>query len=132
MDNSDEIRGHLAKIRGSLSAIEILMVSQEPAVTPVKRAERPLAESFEAFWALYPRKVGKGAAERAWKTHVASGHEKRIVEAIRGQLGQADWVKEGGKYIPHPTTWLNQHRWLDEVKGGSDGSGKYGGLGETL
>ena len=26
-----------------------------------------------------------------------------------------EWKKENGKYIPHPTTWLNQKRWEDEL-----------------
>ena len=25
-----------------------------------------------------------------------------------------DWQKDGGKYIPYPTSWLNQKRWEDE------------------
>jgi hypothetical protein len=25
-----------------------------------------------------------------------------------------DWIKENGKYIPHPATWLNAKGWLDE------------------
>ncbi|MNY63023.1 hypothetical protein D3C86_1999290 [compost metagenome] len=27
-----------------------------------------------------------------------------------------DWLKDGGKYVPMPTTWLNGRRWEDEVK----------------
>ena len=26
-----------------------------------------------------------------------------------------DWKKQNGKYIPYPSTWLNQKRWEDEV-----------------
>lgn len=135
MDNAQEATGLIRRIMSDLYALEKLVGTPKTPIGPAmppKRAERALPEAFEAFWHLYPRKVGKGAAERAWNTHVAKGHGMAIVELLAGQLGQADWVKEGGKYIPYPATWLNQHRWLDEVKGGSDGSGKYGGLGETL
>ena len=27
-----------------------------------------------------------------------------------------EWKKDNGKYIPHPSTWLNQRRWEDDVK----------------
>ena len=26
------------------------------------------------------------------------------------------WQKEGGRFIPNPTTWLNQGRWDDEYE----------------
>ena len=28
----------------------------------------------------------------------------------------AQWTKEGGQYIPNPTTWLNQGRWDDKTE----------------
>ena len=27
-----------------------------------------------------------------------------------------DWLKESGKYIPYPATWLNARGWEDEYK----------------
>ena len=27
-----------------------------------------------------------------------------------------DWQKENGKYIPYPSTWLNNKRWEDEFE----------------
>lgn len=26
------------------------------------------------------------------------------------------WQRDGGQYIPHPATWLNQGRWKDEIE----------------
>jgi hypothetical protein len=26
-----------------------------------------------------------------------------------------DWIKENGKYIPYPATWLNAKGWEDEI-----------------
>jgi len=67
---------------------------------------------FLTFWAAYPRKVGKGSAWRAWK------HERPslavVLESLSWQVTQPQWTKDGGTYVPHPATWLNQRRWEDE------------------
>lgn len=75
-----------------------------------------LEVGFKAFWKVYPRKVGKGDAERAWKKlrppeQLVIG----IVAAVESQRTCAQWTKEGGEFIPHPATWLNRKGWLDEA-----------------
>ena len=68
--------------------------------------------AFSEFWDLYPRKVGKTAAWRAWQQRAP------ILAAVKAALGwqvaSRDWVKESGRYIPNPATYLNQGRWQDE------------------
>lgn len=72
---------------------------------------------FETFWETYPRKVGRGAAEKAWsKISFSIGVFEKIVAAVAAQSQQAAWLKDDGQFIPHPATWLNQKRWLDQVK----------------
>lgn len=136
MDNTELILVKIQALKLALCDLEKLLIRPNPvpavATTPVKRAEMALPASFEAFWASYPKKVGKMAAFRAWKIHVARGHEDAVTSALKGQLRQTDWIKEGGKYIPHPATWINQHRWLDEIRGGNNGLGKYGEFGQTV
>ena len=34
--------------------------------------------------------------------------------ALDCQCKQPDWKKNGGQFIPHPSTWLNNRRWEDE------------------
>lgn len=68
---------------------------------------------FDAFWDVYPKKVGKGAAQKAFekvKVPVAD-----LISAVERQKNSEQWRKEGGKYIPNPATWLNQGRWEDEL-----------------
>lgn len=70
-------------------------------------------KSFDTFWTTYPKKVGKGAAEKAWqklKPPLAV-----VLEAIEAHKQTEQWSKDNGQYIPHPATWLNQRRWEDEV-----------------
>ena len=70
---------------------------------------------FEEFWREYPRKVGKGAAVKAWeKIHPTNGMKELILAALKVQVGWDQWQKENGAYIPNPATWLNQRRWEDE------------------
>ena len=77
----------------------------------------PLPQSFDVFWAACPRKVGKAAAEKAWlKIQPDEELAMRIVKAMNEQRGQEQWKRDGGKFIPHPATWLNGKRWEDELK----------------
>lgn len=71
---------------------------------------------FETFWKAYPKKIGKGAAEKAWKkiSSVEAIFEKAL-RAVAIQSRSDQWLKEGGQFVPHPATWLNQRRWEDEV-----------------
>lgn len=67
---------------------------------------------FTEFWQAYPRKVGKGAAQKAWdklKPDLDS-----VLAALAWQTKQDAWTKDGGQFIPHPGTYLNQRRWEDE------------------
>ena len=72
-------------------------------------------QSFLVFWDEYPRKVGKAAALKAWlKIKPSAELHSRILKALTQQKKSAQWQRDDGQYIPHPTTWLNQGRWDDE------------------
>ena len=74
-------------------------------------------EDFDLSWAVYPRKVGKGAARRIFaRIKPDSGLLAKMRDAIEIQRESVQWQKDGGQFIPHPATWLNQERWDDEVK----------------
>lgn len=73
-------------------------------------------DGFESFWKEYPRKIGKGAAEKAWKKIKPSKETvEAILTAVSVQKKSDQWQKDGGQFIPHPATWLNQKRWEDEL-----------------
>lgn len=75
-----------------------------------------LNESFENFWKAYPRKEGKGACKKIWAKLKPSGLLlQNMLEAISNQKQSDKWQKDGGQYIPMPSTWLNQSRWEDEI-----------------
>jgi len=72
---------------------------------------------FDMFWLWYPKKVGKGDAEKAWKK-IKSPHDtlKKIRASLEWQKQSDQWTKENGQYIPNPSTYLNQKRWEDEPR----------------
>lgn len=70
---------------------------------------------FDEFWAAYPRKTGKEAARKAWVKLKPSAELLEIMlAALDWQRRSTQWLKDGGQFIPHPATWLNQGRWQDE------------------
>ena len=69
---------------------------------------------FQIFWEAYPKKTGKQAAFRAWKRAIKTVDNGIILAALRKQREWSMWRKNGGQYIPNPSTWLNQGRWEDE------------------
>jgi uncharacterized protein YdaU (DUF1376 family) len=70
---------------------------------------------FSAFWAAYPRKVGKDAAFRAFQKHAPTAAlVDTMLRALTRQRQTVQWQKDDGQFIPHPATWLNQGRWQDE------------------
>ena len=84
-------------------------------------SESERAKRFEMFWSAYPRKVAKKDAERAWKKLNPNDDLLRVMlSAIRKASQSIQWRKDGGTYIPHPSTWLNNRRWEDETPGGTD------------
>jgi len=81
-----------------------------------KEKENIYTSDFLEFWETYPRKVGKGAAFKAWKKANGKPSVKNLIQIIGRQAQSEQWRQDGGKFIPHPTTWLNQRRWEDELE----------------
>jgi len=73
-------------------------------------------EGWNQFWAVYPKRLAKKDARRAWDKLVP---DQNLVPLILKKLALAkssdQWAKDSGKYIPFPATWLNGRRWEDEL-----------------
>lgn len=64
-------------------------------------------EQFEEFWKEYPRKVGKGAAYKAYNARLNEGASH--AELVQAAKGYASYCKKNGRqaeYIKHPSTFL--------------------------
>src|SRR4030043_61406 len=71
--------------------------------------------AFLKFWDAYPKKKSKGQAEKAFfKINPDEQLLAIMIAKIEWAKKLEDWVKEKGKYIPHPATWLNARGWEDE------------------
>lgn len=70
------------------------------------------ATRFDEFWLVCPRKIGKGAAEKSWNKIIKIEQQDTLITAMRCFAGQCKDSEP--KFIPHPATWLNQKRWMDE------------------
>jgi len=76
---------------------------------------REALDPFDDFWAAYPRKTGKEAARKAFKKLDKEVYPL-LVPAVERQKRSRQWQEENGRFIPNPSTWLNQGRWEDEVE----------------
>jgi len=119
---------HLRKDRESPSKIppmnEKNKVQINAGVTPeligvreVKLREDKLNKDghfFDVFWKAYPRKVNKREALIRWKNKKLPPINE-LLEILEKQKQTEQWKKDDGRFIPHPSTWLNQERWDDEI-----------------
>lgn len=89
----------------------------DPLTAQAQQVAPSSGELFDRFWKLYPNKKCKDKASKAWaKLKVDADLFAKITAGLAAQVASPDWRKDGGQYIPHPTTWLNGKRWEDEVR----------------
>ena len=123
----------IARHRGAQDAAQ--PGAQPAAIPPYPRKTETKTETntktedgggrFEAFWASYPRKVGKDAARKAYASRAPTGDlHRRMLDAVALQRQSEQWRKQNGQFIPNPATWLQQGRWEDELPAGGDGCAK--------
>lgn len=87
-----------------------------PSPSPQGNSERENTDAaFAVFWEAYPRKVGKQEAARAF-ARIPKSAWPLLLPAIEAQKTTRQWQDAGGRYIPHPATWLNRGSWEDEVE----------------
>jgi len=73
-------------------------------------------ERFDKFWDAYPKKRSMGQAEKAW---IKINPDDELLGVILSSLERwkrsKEWLKDGGQFIPYPSTWLNAKGWEDEL-----------------
>ncbi|WP_447988322.1 hypothetical protein [Achromobacter spanius] len=86
-------------------------------LVPVDNSARSAISSpdFAAFWAAWPRRVGKRDAEKAW-AKLRPQEKVAAVEALPKHVEYWDASGTDRQFIPHPATWLNGARWDDEIE----------------
>lgn len=87
-----------------------------------EQRSNPLEESFNEFWKLYPKKVSKAQAFKAWKRIKPTQTKKiEILAALQAQIAAR---ANATGFVPewkYPATWLNAESWMDELRFDGDG-----------
>lgn len=70
-----------------------------------------IAQKFDLFWSVYPRKTDRKKASAAFARIKPSDDLLQTMLSVIAAWS-TKWTAEP-QYIPHPTTWLNGERWND-------------------
>jgi uncharacterized protein YdaU (DUF1376 family) len=121
--DSEVIGGLSGGVSKANAKQETLTTNQEPLtinhkpVTNIKTRSKSKQVSnyddypeFLEFWSSYPIKEGKLDAFKSWVA--ASPPIDKVLQAIQWQTTSKKW-QQG--YIPMPSTYLNQGRYMDEA-----------------
>jgi len=73
-----------------------------------------LSEKFDAFWSRYPKKKGKDKSLKIWKSQKLDSKFDAIMKSLNEHILH-EWKERESQFIPHPTSWLNQKMYNDEV-----------------
>ncbi len=71
---------------------------------------------FDEFYQAYPKKRNRQKALQSFKKLKPSGELFAVMMAMLVAWKQSEeWQKDGGQFIPLPSSWLNGKRWEDEI-----------------
>lgn len=91
-----------------------ISLSSKPVRSPRRRPRTVKPEQFDRFWDVYPRKVNKRDAQKAWAAlNPTDELVEQIIEDVKERI-RIDWASKQKCYIPHPATYIRGARWEDE------------------
>jgi hypothetical protein len=71
--------------------------------------------NFLTWWKAYPNKKNKQQALKSWHgADLESIDQEPLLRILNLQKRQSEWTKDNGQYVPHPSTYLNQARYMDD------------------
>jgi hypothetical protein len=79
--------------------------TQNIILTIKEPSKKQADDDFEKFWNLYPKKIAKGDALKAWNKAIKS---KTADELLKLTKAYAEGKLPELKYIPYPASWLNK------------------------
>lgn len=101
----EDKRGTPEQVKRNSDASAPLINRQEPSLS---------VTDFDAFWQAYPRKVAKGAAQRAW-TMLSRRADAPPIGEILSAVKRYTSATTDPRYLCHPATWIRAERWSDEI-----------------
>lgn len=114
------------KRRGEEIRREEIKTGVNKSAKPVLKDSLLLKPRFEKFWSEYPRKINKAASEKIF-LKIAPDDEllDKMLKSLNTQKNCEQW--QTPKFIPHPSTWLNNQRWNDVLEGSQKPSPTWSG-----
>ena len=83
-------------------------------IKKVKKLKEETYDYFSDFWREYPKKDKKIPAQKIFaRLKMNDELMSKIMDSLYRFIESEQWTKENGKYVPLPTTWLNERRWED-------------------
>lgn len=114
MDRKAHVWSTLKRSLGEETAMAVVELVKIITEEKRSRTTRTYSDEYEDFWKAYPRKVGKPEALKAYTKARKTVDNQTLIEAVQKQTATA-WKDKEIDFIPHPATWLNQGRWMDEI-----------------
>ena len=68
--------------------------------------------TWDDFWTLYPRRVAKKDAQKAW---AQMSEAQRMSAVVACANWRKIWATKDAEYLPYPASWLRGERWEDEL-----------------
>jgi hypothetical protein len=96
-----DLESEVTESASEVTAGGVLTLNRTLKETLTKQAD----ESFETFWNLYPKKVAKADALKAWKQVLK---KKTADEMIGLTKAYSESKLPDMTYIPYPASWLNK------------------------
>jgi len=81
-----------------------------PKENPSYEGQKKNPQNFAEWYALYPHKIGRAAAERSYLTASSKATQEELLEGLRRYIR----TKPPDREYCNPATWLNQERWKDD------------------
>ena len=91
----------------------------------------PVEADFEEWYQLYPHKVGRGQALKAYRSARKKTGKGELLESVKRFAAAKARDGTEKRFIPHPATWLNGERWADEAQPSLQASSPAGGNGQA-
>lgn len=108
-DKSRDVTGSHSDRSLTGGAVRVEDKTSNLEIEPQKLERKKDTGAFEAFWSVYPEKVGKGAARKAFPVALSKAPLETLIAGVHRYIA----AKPADRSYCHPSTWLNEERWDD-------------------
>jgi len=103
-----------------LNSVPVPQLEAQPSVGGVRASKRLKYQyndqTFQEFWQVYPRRVGKASAFSRWLIVVKEIDAKIVIDAARSYAKYCATRNLEDRFIKYPEGWLAAGRWDDELE----------------